>query len=806
MHTRYEQLPRPAPTNGAQQDTGSVHCLGNGRLCAYGQGPDLIQVFGPPYSAPSLGRIRLEAPDAVTVTSGREPGCAIWTHSVYAGDSTNAAPMATITDFVDAELPCLVRWIRTALPLQMIVEADPLARRVASGPGLASGTAPAGCLFELPPGQCFYHTYPMPFPTFYQLAWQGALTRQADGPSGTIRLACSVGEAVLLLAGGPQYPAAVQTMEAALQMGAARLLERTRCAWRAQTARRTVPAFPEHLPQRALLTQALDDVTVMIKAQQGHEGGVLAGYNYHLAYVRDQYGVARGLLKAGLHDLLQASPYSAGQFEVSNVRLGDGGWMGNRQGASFWIDNLTLGPCVSAVGEGVALNWTATDPGGIAGYSYHWSPAAHEAPATTAAIEAPGARFRGLPEGRQFFHIRAADGAGNWGETADWPFLIDNTPPRVRRVFPAADSAAVARVTGVELDDPIAGIDPTSLTLAVNGRAFAPGQPGVEIDLAAGRFAVDWVTVGVLPTPPPEGQVFTVVLGPVKDFAGNLSAPTTWSWRYTAKGDQQAPLAPLITWPNGPVAQQITMEPEPAVLSAAPPVWLERVPDPALGTHVQRVRLGGGGVDLRVALPGSIDAATHRWFSFRYRFPPHLKIDLAGTVADPDPEKQQMVIKLTDAEVRPDYVTHAGRVAGIRCDDRWHTAVVDLKTHVEQREHLKPDETPKTYAIGALSFADVGFNRQDPGTVFYLDDLLVTAPGPAAVSFGLAAADESGIAGFACSFDRDADGAPPPEVTVKPGSGYAVTFPDKGLWYVHARAQDGAGNWSQVAHFPYVVE
>ncbi len=300
MHTRYEQLPRPAPTNGAQQDTGSVHCLGNGRLCAYGQGPDLIQVFGPPYSAPSLGRIRLEAPDAVTVTSGREPGCAIWTHSVYAGDSTNAAPMATITDFVDAELPCLVRWIRTALPLQMIVEADPLARRVASGPGLASGTAPAGCLFELPPGQCFYHTYPMPFPTFYQLAWQGALTRQADGPSGTIRLACSVGEAVLLLAGGPQYPAAVQTMEAALQMGAARLLERTRCAWRAQTARRTVPAFPEHLPQRALLTQALDDVTVMIKAQQGHEGGVLAGYNYHLAYVRDQYGVARGLLKAGL--------------------------------------------------------------------------------------------------------------------------------------------------------------------------------------------------------------------------------------------------------------------------------------------------------------------------------------------------------------------------------------------------------------------------------------------------------------------------------------------------------------------------
>ena len=511
-------------------------------------------------------------------------------------------------------------------------------------------------------------------------------------------------------------------------------------------------------------------------------------------------------VEANLHDLIEASPYVAGQFEVSTLRLGDGGWNGNRQGAAFWVDNLTLAPCASAVGEGVALTWSATDPNGIGGYSYHWSPEAHAAAATSAAVEAPGARFRGLPEGRLYFHIRAVDGAGNWGETSDWPFLIDNTPPRVRRLFPPADAAAATRVIGVDLEDPIAGIDPASLSLTINGRAFAPGQPGVETDLAAGRFGVDWVSAGLLPTPPPEGQEFKVVLGPVKDFAGNLSAPTAWTWRFAAAGDRVAPLAPVITWPGGPVALQITMEPEPAVLSAAPPVWLERVLDPTLGTHVQRVRLGGSGVDLRVALPGSIDAATQRWFSFRYRFPPPLKIDLAGTVADPDPEKQQMVIKLTDAEVRPDYVTHAGRVAGIRGDDRWHTAVVDLKTHVEQREHLKPDQKPQTYAISALSFADVGFNRPAAGTEFYLDDLLVAAPGPAAASFALTAADESGIAGFACAFDRESDSVPAAEANVTPGSAYPVTFPDKGLWYVHACAQDGAGNWSKPGHFAYVVE
>jgi hypothetical protein len=302
MRTVYEQVPRPVPPGGGLPDAGSVHCLGNGRLCAYGQGPDLVQVFGPPYSAPSLGRIRLEAPDTVTVVSRREPGCAIWTHALYLDPQTSGVPAAEITDFVDADLPCLVRWIRTSLPLQMVVEADPQARVVAGMPRQTAEKLQGGCLFELPPGQCFFHTYPMPFPTFYQLAWQGALTRPANEPGSVIRLACAPGEAVLLLAGGPQYPAAQEALEAALHAGAAPMLARTRRAWQTQMTRRLSPAFPANLPQRELLLQALDDVTVMIKAQQGREGGVLAGYNYHLAYVRDQYGVARGLLQAGLHD------------------------------------------------------------------------------------------------------------------------------------------------------------------------------------------------------------------------------------------------------------------------------------------------------------------------------------------------------------------------------------------------------------------------------------------------------------------------------------------------------------------------
>ena len=46
-------------------------------------------------------------------------------------------------------------------------------------------------------------------------------------------------------------------------------------------------------------TEAVDDIGVLIRSQQGVQGGVLAGIMYHMAYVRDQYGVFRGLLAMG---------------------------------------------------------------------------------------------------------------------------------------------------------------------------------------------------------------------------------------------------------------------------------------------------------------------------------------------------------------------------------------------------------------------------------------------------------------------------------------------------------------------------
>ena len=71
-------------TNVYEND-GSVHCIGNGQMGVYEQGPNVIQIFGPPYSSPSYMKLGLCREDGMFVVSQREPQTAIWHHKLYIG-------------------------------------------------------------------------------------------------------------------------------------------------------------------------------------------------------------------------------------------------------------------------------------------------------------------------------------------------------------------------------------------------------------------------------------------------------------------------------------------------------------------------------------------------------------------------------------------------------------------------------------------------------------------------------------------------------------------------------------------------
>lgn len=88
-------------------------------------------------------------------------------------------------------------------------------------------------------------------------------------------------------------------------------------------------------------------------------------------------------------------------------------------------------------GDDVGLSWSASDPSGIAGFSFlldqapATTPSTSPAPSTATSISYPD-----RPSGRWWFHVRAKDNAGNWGLPAHFPVLVDVTAP-------SAPSAAV---------------------------------------------------------------------------------------------------------------------------------------------------------------------------------------------------------------------------------------------------------------------------------------------------------------------------------------------------------------------------
>ena len=90
-----------------------VHCMGNGRLAVYARGPEILQVFGPPYSSTSSIRATVAAPEALEVRSEREPGTGVWCHELRLG----GASIGRITDFVDAQEPAFVRSVDLMRPL-----------------------------------------------------------------------------------------------------------------------------------------------------------------------------------------------------------------------------------------------------------------------------------------------------------------------------------------------------------------------------------------------------------------------------------------------------------------------------------------------------------------------------------------------------------------------------------------------------------------------------------------------------------------------------------------------------------------
>lgn len=69
----------------------ALHALGNGETIAYGRGIEWVQVFGPPYSSPTMFSLIAEEGGAPRCESQRLPGSNLWEHRLPQGEIAECA-------------------------------------------------------------------------------------------------------------------------------------------------------------------------------------------------------------------------------------------------------------------------------------------------------------------------------------------------------------------------------------------------------------------------------------------------------------------------------------------------------------------------------------------------------------------------------------------------------------------------------------------------------------------------------------------------------------------------------------------
>ena len=279
-------------------DTKAVHCLGNGQVCGYVRGLDLFQVFGPHYSAPNGLSLRFVSEGEWWCDSVRQPETAVWTHHLSCGEQE----AGSLTEFADGSRPLISRHIACTQPLRFQVSAVEVERfycvpeEVCGYPHFYVGEIPEGTPFyPYSYNDGIFHNFVINKPLHFGLLVTGdGVVEQTE----TRELTVSVAEGELVLAFAESFEELMADMAYVTATPWAERREATAAVWQTRSAARKANC-PALSPEMA---SVYDDIYVLIRTQQSVSGGVLAGYPYHLAYVRDNYGVNRGLLALGAYE------------------------------------------------------------------------------------------------------------------------------------------------------------------------------------------------------------------------------------------------------------------------------------------------------------------------------------------------------------------------------------------------------------------------------------------------------------------------------------------------------------------------
>ena len=189
-------------------------------------------------------------------------------------------------------------------------------------------------------------------------------------------------------------------------------------------------------------------------------------------------------------------------------------------------------------------------------------------------------------------------------------------------------------------------------------------------------------------------------------------------------------------------------------------------------------------------VPGTLDATKFPVLTFAYRTDDRVRVDLTFIW-----EKKRYSARFLDRD-NPD--ARVATIADVKADKAWHVATVNL---LESLQKARPDATD--FTIEQLQFADAGWTGNARAVQWWLDDWRPAPRVEGTINATIQNRDLSGLNGVSMVFDQKTDTAPA-AATSQASADLQIPLAGKsGLWWLHVRARDGAGKWSETAHFPF---
>lgn len=185
------------------------------------------------------------------------------------------------------------------------------------------------------------------------------------------------------------------------------------------------------------------------------------------------------------------------------------------------------------------------------------------------------------------------------------------------------------------------------------------------------------------------------------------------------------------------------------------------------------------------------DAAQFPVLTFAYRNDNRLRLDFRLVW-----EGKNYLVRFTD---RDGTQTKLGEIENIP-DENWHRAQIPL---LEWMKKARPDATD--FKIDSFGVSDDNWMGNARGVKWSLDDFRAAPRLSDALRATVTLLDVAGVKAVAVAIDQIPDSNVEKNASGGPKLDISLAGRARGLFWLHLRAQNGAGAWSEVAHFPFFV-